>query len=884
MLLRLWQSEMSMRRSPRRASSGGARTAVGPKKVSPPASSPETVPEVTVHPSRVAKSRHGNRAQDLGVIEIGSDSDSSTGGSDGAGAGAGVGLGSVRRAYSSVRTREDGPAPGNDGSASASGSDEEDGDDSSDETFVITTTMREEEERIKRDRDGGALAPMKPDIVERPAISEEEKRRLLTNMLEKASAFAAFVNEEVGTPSEAVVVSRDEDDGGGGCDEDSEQASAASPGKKRKRGAAGPASKSRRAANSNARARTEGGSPAPSSKGKSTRKRDAAKHKQPALVTGGKLRDYQLQGVKWLMDLWTNGMSGILADEMGLGKTVQVIAHVAQLLATNIKGPFLIVGPLSTVNNWVREFRRFFPSANVLLYHGSISEREELRRERLFGDGGRAMDDLVMVTSYEIVMNDSAALRRVPEFQCIIVDEGQRLKNMNCRLIRELKELHSAQRIILSGTPLQNNMLELWSLLHFLLPHIFDDADFFQRCFNFDDIGSEGGTSDILAAEMKDQIVSKLHEIIRPFLLRRVKADVDLDIPAKVEVVVWAPLTTVQRKLYTAALEHSLRPTLAKMGWARYGEKPGNRGAELTGSLQNLLMQLRKVCNHPYLFAEPVREEGDEETTEELVEHCGKLKLLDKMLRKLKADGHKVLLFSQMTRLLDILEDYMTLRDYSYRRIDGSTSISERGEAMDAFNDDPSVFCFLLSTRAGGLGINLVAADTVILFDSDWNPHQDSQAQDRCHRIGQKRPVVVYRLVTEHSVETRMLERANAKRKLERLVISGGKFKRRHGDGTSLSINELKELLRDDLDLRKGVQNAIREPELRAILDRPRAMAAGARKLVEAHGTAGELERFVAGEAAGGAGGGGTRALAPKGRGYEFVAHVTGSLLDALTG
>ncbi|KAI7868291.1 SNF2 family N-terminal domain-containing protein [Spinellus fusiger] len=561
--------------------------------------------------------------------------------------------------------------------------------------------------------------------------------------------------------------------------------------------------------------------------------------RQPTLVTGGILRDYQLAGVEWLTSLWENGLNGILADEMGLGKTLQTISFIAHLKAMNVSGPYLIVTPLSTLANWVNEFKRFTPQIPVLLYHGTKEERQHIINRKISKKKETAFDFPIIVTSYEIIMNDRKYLQRY-NWKYIVVDEGHRIKNLNCKLIKELKAYSSANRLLLTGTPLQNNLAELWSLLNFLLPDIFDDLEIFQSWFDFSDINQKSGQDRIMREEEEDNIVSSLHTILRPFLLRRLKADVEHSLPKKKEYLLYAPLTKPQKELYDAILKRDLRDYLihrkvniddeektesestAKeevngprhsgrhsktLNYKEQSDKEffsqkasieteitteailqaGKKHAVAVATkqvngmhLQNLVMQLRKVCNHPFLFDWPVDPKTNTHVlNNELAAQSGKVLLLDRLLTALFERNHKVLIFSQMTKMLDILEDWATgLKGWPICRLDGSVSQESRRQQIETFNKPESeVKLFLLSTRAGGLGINLTAADTVIIFDSDWNPQMDLQAQDRVHRIGQTKPVLIYRFVTGNTVEDKMLEKATAKRRLEKLVIHKGKFK-----------------------------------------------------------------------------------------------------------
>lgn len=451
--------------------------------------------------------------------------------------------------------------------------------------------------------------------------------------------------------------------------------------------------------------------------------------------------------------------------------------------------PTLIVAPTSTIKNWCREVERFAPQLPVIEYHGSKQHRAELQKKMR---GSKYEAGTVLVTSYQLAINDRIFLSRL-SWQCVVVDESHKLKSLASVLKRELMAIAGAcespsdpvTRILLTGTPLQNDLLELWSLCNFVMPRVFADPESFKTVYGFMALETNAGKAAVLARQRRDSVISKLHSLLARYLLRRTKAQVALDIPCKVEAVVYCALSPVQRRLSRAILDGELREEIQRMQWQH---KPGMHGS-LSGS--NRPLQLRKVCQHPYLFAEPAAAfEGD---SEHLVNSSGKLMVLDSMLKQLRADGHKVLIFSQFKTVLDILQDFLSLRQKQLRlpssgyipRIDGEVSLEDRQDAIDRFNgqgihsaaEAATHFVALLSTRAGGQGINLTAADTVIIFDSDWNPHGDSQAEDRAHRIGQERPVAVYRLITDRSMEVGLLRRANAKRALERIVLRDGHWK-----------------------------------------------------------------------------------------------------------
>ncbi|CAK9294042.1 unnamed protein product [Gordionus sp. m RMFG-2023] len=628
--------------------------------------------------------------------------------------------------------------------------------------------------------------------------------------------------------------------------------------------------------------------------------------------TGGQLKDYQMQGVEWLIILYENGINGILGDEMGLGKTVQCLAFLSHLIENKVKGPYLIIAPLSTIPNWIKEFERFTPKITVILYHGSGPDRQDL--QPLFDKRNQATQSLpVVVTSYDIAIRDKAFLNRF-HWSYLIIDEGHRIKNYKCMLFRVLKGFHSANRLLLTGTPLQNNLGELWSLLNFLVPEIFDDLSVFmswfdisEMCQNLKDDNPDG----IVIKKREEKFVNMLHQILAPFLLRRMKSDVDFNIPPKKEILVYSPLSDFfQAQLYKAILEKDISDQVRKMRTFLSGLKisspkrntshsdidtndedslkstppkihkrlssqkvdfskihqiettksiadwenlvtdyrkdmddtqnlADNRNSSnshpsdnINGSisvitLTNIYMKLRKCCNHPYLvdakFLYPI--------DENMIKVSGKMMILDQLLSRLIKAGHKVLIFSQMTSMLDILEDYCDFRRLNYARLDGTTALEKRKEDIEAFQsaehgdekkpakgkrrsgesttkdqhkENPEkINVYLISTRAGGLGINLSAANCVIIYDSDWNPQSDLQAQDRCHRIGQNDPVVVYRLVTENTIDQLMVDRAFAKKKLEKMVIPKEKF-RDSRKNLTLSENNVPFTIKEMIDMLKA--------------------------------------------------------------------------------
>ncbi len=372
-----------------------------------------------------------------------------------------------------------------------------------------------------------------------------------------------------------------------------------------------------------------------------------------------------------------------------------------------------------------------------------------------------------LLTSYELVSVDSATLSSV-DWAVLIIDEAHRLKNNQSRFFRTLFEFNIGYKVLLTGTPLQNNLEELYHLLNFLKPDKFSDMDGFLKEF-----------SDLA----KDEQVAKLHDILGSHMLRRLKADVLKNMPTKSEFIVRVELSPVQKKYYRAILTKNFDALNVKGG-----------GGQV--SLLNIVMELKKCSNHPYLLPaghfEAPRTPNLAYEGSALTKASGKLDLLAKMLKILKEQGHRVLIFSQMTRMLDILEDFLEYLGYKYERMDGKTGGAERQDAIDRFNaPGAEQFCFLLSTRSGGLGINLATADTVIIYDSDWNPHNDIQALSRAHRIGQQNKVMIYRFVTRDSVEERITQVAKKKMMLTHLVVRPGV-----GRGTNMSKKELDDILR----------------------------------------------------------------------------------------
>ncbi|XP_069692147.1 chromatin-remodeling complex ATPase chain Iswi isoform X2 [Periplaneta americana] len=466
----------------------------------------------------------------------------------------------------------------------------------------------------------------------------------------------------------------------------------------------------------------------------------------PHYVKNGEMRDYQVRGLNWMISLYENGINGILADEMGLGKTLQTISLLGYMKHyRNIPGPHIVIVPKSTLANWMNEFKKWVPSLRAVCLIGDQETRNTFIRETLMpGEWD------VCVTSYEMVIKEKGVFKKF-NWRYMVIDEAHRIKNEKSKLSEIVREFKTTNRLLLTGTPLQNNLHELWSLLNFLLPEVFTSSDDFDAWFN---------TNSFLGDAT---LVERLHAVLRPFLLRRLKSEVEKRLKPKKELKIYVGLSKMQREWYTKVLMKDI-------------DIVNGAGKIEKMRLQNILMQLRKCSNHPYLFdgAEP----GPPYTTDEhLVYNCGKLVILDKLLPRLQEQESRVLIFSQMTRMLDILEDYCHWRCYNYCRLDGQTPHEDRQRQINEFNAPGSEkFIFMLSTRAGGLGINLATADVVIIYDSDWNPQMDLQAMDRAHRIGQLKQVKVFRLITENTVEEKIVERAEVKLRLDKLVIQQGRL------------------------------------------------------------------------------------------------------------
>ena len=482
----------------------------------------------------------------------------------------------------------------------------------------------------------------------------------------------------------------------------------------------------------------------PQLEGKSSKARIAV-HRQPDCIKFGEMHNYQLEGLKWLVAQNDLGAGGILGDEMGLGKTLQVISLLGFLKCVRGEdGPHIVVAPLSVMNNWVMEIKRWCPELRCVAFHGPQTERERIKKEHLI----LGQFD-VMATTYEMLVADTHTCQRF-HWGYIVLDEAHRIKNEKTLMGQAVRRLRSSHRLLITGTPLQNNMHELWSLLNFLYPEVLADSDTFDKEWkekekaklalenvedDDDDMEKEEQEGEVVVQEEgphNETLLTAAHSLLRPLMLRRLKKDVltSIQIPPKIELKIFVPLTEMQRFWYSGMLS------------GECANLAGAGSSDAYRRLNSLVMQLRKVCNHPYLFDEA--DTNNSWTDEGIVKASGKMIVLDKLLRKCQAEGNKVLIFSQFTSMLHVLSDFLNLRRYKFLRLDGSTSVARRRYEIACFQNPKSDFlAYLISTRAGGLGINLTAASTVVLYDSDWNPAIDSQAQDRAHRYGQKNPVSV---------------------------------------------------------------------------------------------------------------------------------------------
>ncbi|XP_025099319.1 SWI/SNF-related matrix-associated actin-dependent regulator of chromatin subfamily A containing DEAD/H box 1B-like isoform X2 [Pomacea canaliculata] len=553
---------------------------------------------------------------------------------------------------------------------------------------------------------------------------------------------------------------------------------------------------------------------------------------QPSLLcTSFELKPYQLIGLNWLRIMHSQHLNGILADEMGLGKTIQAIAFLAHLLEEGENGPHVIIVPSSTIENWLRELSAWCPELRVIVYYGSQEERRETRHSIMYGGN---KDFHVLLTTYNMATGgvEDRSLFKKFSFHYAVFDEGHMLKNMSSLRFQNLMKISAERRLLLTGTPLQNNLLELISLLCFVMPDIFQGkTEPLKKMFSMISRGdSEQG-------KYEKERIAQAQRIMKPFVLRRLKKDVLTQLPKKEESIEYCSLLPEQQELYDSLLR-------------KFSEQVENDGTEAGGGIA-MFMQLRKAANHPLLLRNHYTEErlkkmaealakepshrergalpklimedmsvmndfdlqrlcqqykkhlGKFELPPKVIGESGKFQVLDRLLQTMQNQGDRVLLFSQFTMVLDVVEVFLKQKQITYIRLDGSTPVTDRQQLIDQFTEDPSIFIFLLSTRAGGLGINLTAANVIILHDIDFNPYNDKQAEDRCHRLGQKRSVKIVRLISKNTVEEGMLRVAQAKLRLEQDVTATT-------DENSEAAIDVATLLHEAIDKVKGGHTAYR--------------------------------------------------------------------------
>ena len=476
---------------------------------------------------------------------------------------------------------------------------------------------------------------------------------------------------------------------------------------------------------------------------------------------------YQKTGVQWLWELHQQSVGGIIGDEMGLGKTIQAIAYLASLHhSQKLTKPAIIVCPATLMKQWVNEFHRWWPAFRVSILHssgsgmmnlGKESSRENALTSEMMGSyGSRHLsagqkaakriikrvteEGHVLVTTYSGLQSYADTLVDV-DWDCAILDEGHKIRNPDAGITFSCKELRTPHRIILSGTPMQNSLVDLWSLFDFVFPMRLGNLVTFKN--QFENPIRQGGYAS--ASNLQVQTAAKcaetLKDAISPYLLQRFKADVTSDLPQKSEQVIFCKLTQLQRTIYKRFLNSDDMASIVR------GKRNSLYGIDI----------LRKICNHPDLGDHTIRSHdadyGDSERS-------GKMQVLKELLEVWRDTGHKTLLFSQGRLTLDIIEKFIgSLGGFNYRRMDGTTPIKERQSMVDTFNNDPDIHVFLLTTRVGGIGVNLTGADRVIIYDPDWNPSTDLQARERAWRLGQKRDVTIFRLMTKGTIEEKIYHR-----------------------------------------------------------------------------------------------------------------------------
>lgn len=562
--------------------------------------------------------------------------------------------------------------------------------------------------------------------------------------------------------------------------------------------------------------------------------------KQPLILSPSmSLKPYQLVGLNWLRILHSQEVNGILADEMGLGKTVQAIAFLAYLLEQGEVGPHVIIVPSSTIDNWMNEIQRWCPTFNVLMYYGSQEQRQASRHHLKYEDH----DINIVLTTYNMATGciEDRVLFKKTQFQYAVFDEGHMLKNMSSLRYQNLMKIQAERRLLLTGTPLQNNLLELISLLCFVMPEMFiGKTEQLKKSFT---VLSKSQEEKRTNYEMER--IAHAKKIMRPFVLRRLKSQVLKQMPKKQEEVLYCQMIPDQQEQYENLINQFSRVV--------EDENKGNNkeNNKENNTRQCMLMQLRKTANHPLLqrrqFNDTILRSMSKDISKEpshrdrnaqpsiifedmeimsdfelhklcllyknylgkyalnssMITDSGKFRKFDELLPEFKENGDRVLIFSQFTMVLDIIEEYLKIKeDIKYLRLDGQTPVHERQRLINQFNGDSEIFIFLLSTRAGGLGINLTSANVVIIHDIDFNPYNDKQAEDRCHRMGQTKAVKIIRLLSKDTVEEAMFRCAQKKLSLEKDITSNTQ-----NDNTEESEVDVESLLKEVLS------NAVKKPD-----------------------------------------------------------------------
>lgn len=542
------------------------------------------------------------------------------------------------------------------------------------------------------------------------------------------------------------------------------------------------------------------------------------------------LKPYQLVGVNFLLLLHRKGIGGaILADEMGLGKTIQAITYLTLLEhLNNDPGPHLVVCPASVLENWERELKKWCPSFTVLQYHGAARTTYS-RQFSSLAKAGLPPPFNVLLVCYSLFerrsmqQKDDRKIFKRWHWSCVLMDEAHALKDKNSYRWKNLMSVarNANQRLMLTGTPLQNDLHELWSLLEFMMPDLFTTGDVDLK--------------KLLSAADRE-LIGRMKSILGPFILRRLKSDVMQQLVPKIQRVEYVNMEKQQDDAYKEAIEEYRAVSQARM--AKLSEADSSKGALPRRQISNYFIQFRKIANHQLLirrlynekdilrFAKilyPMGAFGFECTLDRVIEelkgyndfsihrlllHYGvndgkgilsdehvmlsaKCRALAELLPSLKQDGHRVLIFSQWTSMLDILEWALDVIGVTFRRLDGSTQVTDRQTIVDSFNNDTSIFACLLSTRAGGQGLNLTGADTVVIHDMDFNPQIDRQAEDRCHRIGQTKPVTIYRLVTKGTVDENVYEIAKRKLTLDAAILESGVDVDNEGDISEKTMGQI---------------------------------------------------------------------------------------------